>query len=129
MIDKEVMRLSLQVRSSDNKLYNIKLSPNQKVVETRKGKFVVDMIANAEAAKVLSVEAYALYMYFMRNINGYVEAVSVKNIISATTLSKYAFYNAMKELIEKGYLVKTENEQVKEYYICYERKEEVCNLK
>ena len=115
--------MAVMVKTSDGKKYDIKLAPNQKVVTVVKSKpkgYILDIEANRVAHKKLSSNAYSLYMHFVLNVPGYTEALSVKHITNNTDLSERTYYNAVKELIEKRYLVKTQNEQIKEYYLFYE---------
>lgn len=114
------MAIRVQV---DNKHYDIKLAPNQKVVTVIKSKpkgYILDIEANKLARKTLSSDAYSLYMYFVLNIPGYTEALSMKHNVEISALSERTYYKAINELINKGYLVKTQHEQIKEYYMFYE---------
>jgi hypothetical protein len=115
--------MAVRVQASDGKYYDIKLAPNQKVVTVLKSKprgYILDIEANKLARKTLSSDAYSLYMYFVLNIPGYTEALSMKHNLDASSLSERTYYKAVNELIQKGYLVKTEHEQIKEYYLFYE---------
>ena len=107
----------------DGKDYDIKLAPNQKVVTVIKSKpkgYILDIEANKLARKTLSSDAYSLYMHFVLNIPGYTEALSIQHNIETSALSERTYYKAVNELIAKGYLVKTQHEQIKEYYLFYE---------
>ena len=111
----------------DGKDYDIKLAPNQKVVTVIKSKpkgYILDIDANRIARKVLSSDAYSLYMHFVLNIPGYTEALSMQHNIDTSSLSERTYYKAVNELITKGYLVKTMHEQIKEYYLFYENGKE-----
>jgi hypothetical protein len=44
----------------------------------------------------------------------------MKHNLDTSTLSERTYYKAVKELIQKGYLVKKPHEQIKEYYLFYE---------
>lgn len=117
------MRLAVRVQIDKNKYYDIKLVPNQKVVTIIKSKpkgYILDIEANKLARKTLSSDAYSLYMYFVLNIPGYTEALSMKHNVEISALSERTYYKAINELIEKRYLVKTQHEQIKEYYLFYE---------
>ena len=119
---KEATPLAIRV-NIDNKQYDIKLAPNQKVVTVVKSKpkgYILDIEANKLARKTLSSDAYSLYMHFVLNIPGYTEALSMKYNLETSALSERTYYKAINELIEKGYLVKTPHEQIKEYYLFYE---------
>ena len=107
----------------DDKHYDIKLAPNQKVVTVVKSKpkgYILDIEANKLARKTLSSDAYSLYMHFVLNIPGYTEALSMKHNLETSSLSERTYYKSINELIEKGYLVKTQHELIKEYYLFYE---------
>jgi hypothetical protein len=120
---REVMRMAVRFHANDGKHYDIKLAPNQKVVTVIKSKpkgYVLDIEANKVARKKLSSDAYSLYMHFVLNIPGYTEALSMKHNLDTSSLSERTYYKSVNELIEKGYLVKTEHKQIKEYYLFYE---------
>ncbi len=114
----------ISVYTKDKGVLNIKVVPNQKVVEinkvNKKGQGILDISSNKEAMKVLSPNGYTLYMHFVLNIPGYQEALSSKYIIENTTLSERGYYKSVEELIVKQYLVKEQNPNFKEYYVFYE---------
>lgn len=115
--------MAVRVQASDGKYYDIKLAPNQKVVTVIKSKpkgYILDIEANKLARKILSSDAYSLYMHFVLNVPGYTEALSMKHNLATSSLSERTYYKSVNELIEKGYLVKTPHEQIKEYYLFYE---------
>lgn len=115
--------MAVRIQASDGKYYDIKLAPNQKVVTVVKSKpkgYILDIEANKLARKILSSDAYSLYMHFVLNVPGYTEALSMKYNLDTSSLSERTYYKSVNELIEKGYLVKTEHEQIKEYYLFYE---------
>lgn len=115
--------MAVKIQSSDGKCYEIKLAPNQKVVTVIKSKpkgYIIDIEANKVARKKLSSDAYSLYMHFALNIPGYTEALSMKYNLATSSLSERTYYKAVNELIQKGYLVKTPHDQIKEYYLFYE---------
>ena len=101
---------------------SIKVAPNQKVVEIHKAKekSIINIKYNRAAQANLSLAAYAMYMHLMSNLHGYQEVLSVENIIKTTALSEKTYYKAIKELIEKGYLIKTQNKDIANYYTLYE---------
>ena len=114
------MAIKIQVNGKD---YELKLAPNQKVVTVIKSKpkgYVLDIEANKTARKVLSSDAYSLYMHFVLNVPWYTEALSMKYNLDTSSLSERTYYKAINELIEKGYLVKTPHERIKVYYLFYE---------
>ena len=115
--------MAVRFQANDGKHYDIKLAPNQKVVTVVKSKpkgYILDIDANKLARKTLSSDAYSLYMHFVLNVPGYTEALSMKHNLDTSSLSERTYYKSVNELIEKGYLVKTPHEQIKEYYLFYE---------
>ena len=117
------MRMAVRIQVDDDKCYDIKLAPNQKVVTVVKSKpkgYILDIDANRVARKLLSSDAYSLYMHFVLNVPGYTESLSMQHNIETSALSERTYYKAVNELIKKGYLVKTPHEQIKEYYLFYE---------
>ena len=113
----------INVYTKDRGVLNIKVVPNQKVVEIHKvnpkGK-VLDISSNKEAMRILSPNGYILYMHFVLNIPGYQEALSSKYITENTSLSERGYYKSVDELIAKQYLIKESNPNFKEYYAFYE---------
>ncbi len=110
----------ISVYTKDRGLLNIKVVPNQKVVEIRKAKSILDIPSNKEAMRLLTPSGYVLYMHFVLNVPGYQEALSSKYITKNTTLSERAYYKSVEELIEKQYLIKEQNPNFKDYYVFYE---------
>lgn len=112
----------IRVYTKDRGVVDVKVAPNQKVVEVHKEKFksVMNIQLNRKAQVTLSLQAYALYMHFMCNIHGYRELLSPEQISKTTALGEKAYYKAVKELIEKKYLVKVENTDMPNYYVFYE---------
>ena len=118
----EVMRVAVKIQVN-GKDYELKLAPNQKVVTVIKSKpkgYILDIESNKIARKALSSDAYSLYMHFVLNVPWYTEALSMKHNLDTSSLSERTYYKAINELIEKGYLVKTPHERIKEYYLFYE---------
>lgn len=113
----------INVYTKDRGVLNIKVVPNQKVVEIHKvnpkGK-MLDISSNKEAMQILSPNGYVLYMHFVLNIPGYKEALSSKYITENTNLSERGYYKSVDELIAKQYLIKEPNPNFKEYYAFYE---------
>ena len=107
----------------DDYFYDIKVAPNQKVVKTIKSQKVMNPDAVRIAIKSVSKEGFMLYMYLTLNKNDYTEALSIQNVSVATSLSERSYYSAVKELIEKKYLVKVPNEDYQNYYIFYHDKD------
>lgn len=113
----------LQVHSKTRcRTVELNVAPNQKVIEIRKAKerSVMNIQFNRIAQAVLSLQAYALYMHFMCNLHGYKELLSIEAVTTTTALGEKAYYKAVKELIEKEYLVKTKHPDIANYYIFYE---------
>ena len=107
----------------NGKEYEFRLAPNQKVVTVIKSKpkgYILDIEANKTARKVLSSDAYSLYMHFVLNVPWYTEALSMKHNLDTSSLSERTYYKSINELIEKGYLIKKPHERIKEYYLFYE---------
>lgn len=102
--------------------------PNQKVITVKHD--ICDkthlytkcnIAANNMAMKELSANAYKLYMYFNLNQNNYTLALSYVAVHNLTNMADKTYQRAVKELIEKGYLVKEKDK--KNAYIFYEGKE------
>ena len=101
----------------------IKVHNNQKVVKIiklhSKG-LIYDIAANKAAMKNLSPAGFMLYSHFIQNVPDFTEVLSRKTIVETTTLSDRTYDSAIKELIAKSYLIKTENPDFKDYYLFYE---------
>lgn len=128
MIDRKELcpmpKNKIRVRTKDRGIVDVKVVPNQKVIEIHKvhakGGRILDIKANREAQCNLSAQAYILYMHFILNLPGYQEALSVAHITETTSLSERGYYKAVNELIEKGYLVQEPNAQFSQFYAFYE---------
>lgn len=114
----------IRVHTKDRGVVDVKVVPNQKVIEIRKvhakGGRILDIEANRKAQHELSAQAYALYMHFILNLPGYKEALSIAHITETTPLSERGYYKAVNELIEKQYLVREPSTQFSEFYVFYE---------
>ena len=114
----------IRVHTKDRGVVDVKVVPNQKVIEIHKvhakGGRILDITANRKAQCELSAQAYILYMHFILNLPGYREALSVAHITETTSLSERGYYKAVNELIEKKYLVKTLSTEFSEFYVFYE---------
>lgn len=114
----------IRVKTKDRGVVDVKVVPNQKVIEIHKvhakGGRILDIAANRQAQRNLSPQAYILYMHFILNLPGYQEALSVTHITKSTFLSERGYYKAVNELIEKEYLVREHNTQFSEFYGFYE---------
>lgn len=60
-----------------------------------------------EAYRNLTHKSIGLWMYFYGNKQGYQFELSEKAFCQESGISKSSYYSAVKELIEKGYLVET----------------------
>lgn len=90
-----------------------KLVPNQKAITIKKEKTDKDNIytmininAMETAALDLSAGAFKLWIYFAKNQNNYNFGLSSKAIENEFGVKIKQYNNAIKELQEKGYLVK-----------------------
>lgn len=114
--------------TNEQKVRIIVTVPNQKVVQVKHeicySEHIYTMCnveANSIAMKELSANTYKLYMYFDLNQDGYLFALSYKAVHEATGMSDKTYQKAIKELIEKGYLVQSKEQ--KNLYIFYDGKE------
>lgn len=112
-------------RETEEKVRIIVTVPNQKVVQVRHEVCDAEHIytmcnvkANSTAMKELSANAYKLYMYFDLNQDGYLFALSYKAVHEATGMADKTYQRAIKELIEKEYLVKSKEQN--NLYIFYD---------
>lgn len=115
----------IRVVTKTKNIVDIKVVPNQKVIEIHKvnekrGK-ILDISVNRIAQKELSAQAYVLYMHFVLNLPGYKEALSLEHILNTTSVSERGYYKAVKELIEKQYLVRKPSKDFSEFYHFYEK--------
>ena len=97
--------------------------PNQKVVKVKHDicdkshpYTMCNVKSNSRALKELSPNTYKLYMYFDLNQDGYTFALSYQAVHNATGMSDKTYQKAVRELIEKKYLVPSET---KGLYIFY----------
>lgn len=100
----------------------IKTNPNQKVVtvhkETKPLKdytyFSLDTLRMAR--KNLKPGAFMLWTYIADNKDGWEFGLSSSDFFDNTTMGKSAYDNAVKELIEKGYLVLRSGKTLYDFY-------------
>lgn len=115
----------IRVKTKDRGVVDVKVFPNQKVIEIHKvhnkGGRILDIPTNRQAQKELSAQTYVLYMHFVLNLPGYKEALSLKHILETTSLSERGYYKAVNELIDKQYLVRQPNKEYTEFYYFYEK--------
>ena len=115
----------IRVKTKDRGVVDVKVVPNQKVIETHKvhdkGGRILDIPTNRQAQKELSAQTYVLYMHFVLNLPEYKEALSLKHILETTSLSERGYYKAVNELIDKQYLVRKTSKEYAEFYHFYEK--------
>lgn len=113
----------IRVQKDGSQYMDIQVYNNQKVVRTikkhNKG-LIFDIAANKDAMKNLTPPAFMLYSHFIQNVPDYIEALSKKIIVETTSLTNHTYDVAVKELIQKGYLVKTEHTNYDDYYLFHE---------
>ena len=82
----------------------------------------INLTALSKAAKVLDGDAFKMWVYFSKNQHRYEFQLSSKHAEEAFSLSKRRYDNAVKELIEKGFLVdsNTDPNEVKNSWSFYE---------
>lgn len=92
----------------------VKTSPNQKAIKVSKEKCdtnnlyaAINLDAMENAARALKAGAFKLWIYFAKNQNGYEFALSNKAVEENFGIKKDQYDTAIKELIEKGYLIET----------------------
>lgn len=95
----------------------------QKVVKTQKEKCdktnlyaTINLAALDKAAQDLKPNSFKLWIYFSKNQNNYEFALSSKAIERDFGIKKDAYDGAIKELMDKGYLVKRPNTDEENYY-------------
>lgn len=98
--------------------------PNQKVVKVKHDLrdkahlyTMCNLKSNKKALQELSPNTYKLYMYFSLNQDDYTFALSCQAVCNATGMSDSTYKKAVRELIDKEYLVKS---KTKGLYIFYE---------
>ena len=115
----------IRVKTKDRSVVDVKVLPNQKVIEIHKvhekGGRILDIPTNRQAQKELSAQTYVLYMHFVLNLPEYKEALSLKHILETTSLSERGYYKAVNELIDKQYLVLKPSKEYAEFYYFYEK--------
>lgn len=85
--------------------YTIKVAYNQKVVQIHRVEGGINFKANYKALATLSQYGYSLYMYLLLHEEGRVWALSSKDVYAKTQLTEKTYPKAVKDLIDKGYLV------------------------
>lgn len=75
--------------------------------------------AIVDGKKIMSKEAFALFMYFASNTGGYKFALSQQAVLDDIGIKKDAYQSAVNFLIAKGYLVSKRDGS--NWYIFYEQ--------
>ena len=91
-----------------------------KIIKRHDKGLMFDLAANKAAIRNLSPAAFMLYSHFIQNMPNFIEVLSRKALIENTALSSRTYDSAVKELIDKGYLVKTEHPDYDDFYFFYE---------
>ena len=98
--------------------------PNQKVVQIQKEKvgknnlYAVISLKGIDEAATLPKTAFKLWMYLVKNQDKYSFALSCKDFCRWPGVSKNTYETAVKEMIERSYLVR--KEEGSNVYIFYE---------
>lgn len=88
-------------------------NPNQKIITVQKEKcdknntyVLINISALEQAAQNLKAGAFKLWIYFAKNQPNYQFALSNKDVNDSFGIKKDQYDTAIKELAEKGYLIK-----------------------
>ena len=98
--------------------------PNQKVVQIQKEKvgknnlYAVISLKGIDEAATLPKTAFKLWVYLVKNQDKYSFALSCKDFCRWADVSKNTYETAVKELIERSYLM--QKEEGSNVYIFYE---------
>ncbi len=97
---------------------NFITSPNQKTITVEKEKCdkenyytMINLSALESAAADLKAGAFKLWIYIAKNQNGFTFGLSNKAVAEYFGIKKDQYDNAVKELIEKGYLIKIKSNE------------------
>ena len=97
---------------------NFITSPNQKTITVEKEKCdkenlytMINLLALESAAADLKAGAFKLWVYIAKNQNGFTFGLSNKAVAEYFGIKKDQYDNAVKELIEKGYLIKIKSNE------------------
>lgn len=97
---------------------NYKTVPNQKVVKVQKQLCnkvnlyaTINIEAMEAAAQDLKAGAFKLWVYFAKNQDGFQFALSSRDVLDTFGIKKDQYDSAIKELLNKGYLVETGGNQ------------------
>lgn len=91
--------------TTSKKPYTLELKPKQKLIKINKCGDFIDLDANNQAQQELSIYGYCLYMRLVKLVNHAIWALSNNEIEKNAKLSIHQYNQAVKELIDKGYLV------------------------
>lgn len=88
--------------------------PNQKLIKSQKvvgNRFLmVNQEEWIEASKDLNNAAFLLWLYLAQDMPGFTRALSRKDVMTKLDVSSSTYDRAVKELIDKKYLVKIADE-------------------
>ena len=95
-------------------MQTIKAVPNQKIITVNKEPCskckhyaMINLEAMEGASRNLRAGSFVLWCYFAKNQSGYQFALSSAAALESMGIKRDAYNNAVKELMEKGYLVNT----------------------
>lgn len=115
---------------------NSKKVPNQKIVEVdkeicnRQNPYAaINLAVMCKAAQELDAGAFKLWIYFAKNQKGYKFALSSKAVERDFGMKIKQYNNAVKELIDKGYLVHIQGDSYKFHEIAVITKEDNVKIK
>ena len=115
---------------------NSKKAPNQKIVEVdkeicnRQNPYAaINLAVMCKAAQELDAGAFKLWIYFAKNQKGYKFALSSKAVERDFGMKIKQYNNAVKELIDKGYLVHIQGDSYKFHEIAVITKEDNVKIK
>lgn len=91
--------------------------PNQKIITIKKPEYICEFLQIGKlewqkAFQELTPTAFAMYLYLAGNKDGYKFALSQSAFEHATGRKKTAYYHAVNELIEKGFIYQEDNHYV-----------------
>lgn len=95
--------ISVNITKNGNQ-YKIVVAKNQKVIQIHRVKKSINFLANQNAMKVLTANAYVLYMYLLMHENHRVWSLSSKDVFNKTPLTEKTYPKAVVELILKSFL-------------------------
>ena len=97
---------------------NFRTSPNQKIITVEKEKCdkqhlytTINLLALETAGAELKAGAFKLWVYIAKNQNNFTFGLSNKAVAECFGIKKDQYDNAVKELIEKGYLIEIKNNE------------------